>query len=374
MHNDHPNELKPPQGRDLSVDVIKGLAIVLLVYGHTWPFCCSFIHLFHPSIFLVTSGFCMKSRICTWGDWRRFMAGKVKTLYLPCAICNGIYALLGGLFLLLGLYTDDPAFLTLTAHWPVPQKLYAARNIGDILQKFFRCILLTDTTQLGTATWFLIMLFVIFAFHGAVCCLTAKLDLPKKRIVFAGLFILTEVLAQFADLPFHAWMYPKCFFYCYLAYLAGIGIRDLDLKFLESPLCGGLSFVMLAVLSRFCFNDLANANIVGVLSYLAGVLGGWSMLKALANQITVHKRLTGIFCFFGRHTMPILCLHVLCFKPITWLYLRISELPKIYLAAFHVDFDAKGAWKLLYTVTGLALSLLLEFLWHRLRKTFPGKR
>ena len=362
-----------PAGRDPSVDVIKGIAILLIVYGHTCPFGRNFYYLFNLQMFLLCSGYCFKNRIHCWADWRRYMAGKLKTLYVPCAAYNGVFALLGGLFLRLGLYTDDPAFLTMTKDWPVPQKLYVVRGLGDILRKFFRVILMTDTTQMGTGTWFLIMLFAISAFHGAVCCLTAELEQRKKRMVTAGLFLLAAAVAQFADLPFAGWMYPRCFCYCYIVYLLGVGLRDLDLKFPEHPLCGVLSFVILVILSRFYFIDIANARIDNVLPYLAGSLAGWCMLKPLANRIAATERLSRAFCFIGRHTVPIVCLHILCFKPVTWLYIRTQQLPEIYLASFHVDFDAPQPWKFLYLAAGAAIPLLLAVLWQRLRQKAAGR-
>lgn len=362
------DRISTPEGRDPSIDVIKGIAILQIVYSHTCPFCRNFIYLFHLQLFLICSGYCFKNRIRCRADWRRYMAGKLKTLYVPCAAYNGVFALLGGCFLRLGLYTDDPAFLTMTKDWPVQQKLYVVRGVGDILRKFFRVILMTDTTQMGTGTWFLIMLFAISAFHGAVCCLTAGLKQPGKRAVTAGLFLLAAATAQFADLPFAGWMYPRCFCYCYIVYLLGVWLRDLDLKFLEHPLCAGLSFVLLAVLSPFYFMDMANARIDGVLPYLAGSLGGWCMIKPLADRIAASEHLSRVFCFLGRHTIPIVCLHILCFKPVTWLYIRSRQLSKIYLASFHVDFDAPEPWKLLYLAAGIAFPLLLEALWQHLRR------
>ena len=368
VNNDLSKEYTAPPGRDPSIDVLKGVAILAVVYAHTAPFCRNFLHLFALTVFLVCSGYCFKNKIACWADWRRYMKGKLRTLYLPCAVCNGIYVLLGGVFLRLGLYTDDPAFLRMTDGWPVPQKLYTLQGIGDILKKFLRVILMTDTTQMGTATWFLIMLFAISAFHGAVCVLTAKRDRRTKQAVLAGLFLLMAALAQFAKLPYGAWMYPRCFFYSYLAYLVGIGIRELDWKFLESPLCALAAVAVLLLLSRRYFVDLANAEIDGVLPYLAGVLSGWCMMKSLADLIIRRELPTRVFSYLGRHTIPIICLHVLCFKPVTWLFLQVRRLPAIYLASFHVDFDAPEPWKFLYFAAGAVLSLVLDACWRCLRK------
>ena len=106
--------------------------------------------------------------------------------------------------------------------------------------------------------------------------------------------------------------------------------------------------------------------IPGVLPYLAGVLGGWSMLKFIADRLAHRERLSRVWIYLGRHTIPVICLHVLCFKAVTWLYIRVRGLPAIYLASFHIDFDAGEGWKLLYLAAGLGGSLLLAAAWHSL--------
>ena len=330
-------------GRDASVDIVKGMAILLVVYAHTWPIFRNFYRLFCLQLFLVASGYCTRGRIESPADWRRYMGRRMRALYIPCAVCNGIYALLGGVFLRLGLYTDQPVFLQMTEAWPVPQKLFPVNGIGDILRKFVRVILLTDTTQMGTSTWFLITLLAI-----------------------SLLFLLMAGVAQFVRLPGTAWTFLRCFCYSYLTFLLGVGIRELNLKFLETPLCAALSFALLAVMAPYYYIDLANVYIPGVLPYLAGVLGGWSMLKFIADRLAPRERLSRVWIYLGRHTIPVICLHVLCFKAVTWLYIRVRGLPAIYLASFHIDFDAGEGWKLLYLAAGLGGSLLLAAAWHSL--------
>jgi fucose 4-O-acetylase-like acetyltransferase len=254
----------------------------------------------------------------------------------------------------------------MTEAWPVPQKLFPVNGIGDILRKFVRVILLTDTTQMGTSTWFLITLLAISLLHATVCLAAHGLEPGKKRAVLGGLFLLMAGVAQFVRLPGTAWTFLRCFCYSYLTFLLGVGIRELDLKFLEMPLCAALSFALLAVMAPYYYIDLANVYIPGVLPYLAGVLGGWSMLKYIAGRLALREHLSRVWIYLGRHTIPVICLHVLCFKAVTWLYIRVRGLPAIYLASFHIDFDAGEGWKLLYLAAGLGGSLLLAAAWHSL--------
>ena len=352
-------------GRDTSIDIIEGLAILLMVYAHSAPFCRNFIYSFVLQSFLITSGYCFKDNIRNFADWRHYMVRKLKSLYVPCAVCNGIYALLGGLFLRMGLYTDDPAFISMTQGWPVPQKLHVIRGVGDILSKFVRVILLTDTTQLGTATWFLILLLVVCAVHGALSGLVMKQRPVWRRVSYIALLILMAVLGQFARFDIPGWDFVRCSFFGYSVFLIGVLIRGMRLVILEKPVVGWISFFALAWFLRSYFMELANARIDNALIFLAASLGGWCMLKPLANRIARSRHLSHIFCHIGRETIPVICLHILLFKTVTWLYIKVHGLPEIYLASFHVFFDTSELWKLLYLAVGAGGSLLIAGLWKR---------
>lgn len=48
------------QGRFQNIDIAKGIAICLMVYGHTNSYGMSFIYLFHMPLFFILSGFLTK--------------------------------------------------------------------------------------------------------------------------------------------------------------------------------------------------------------------------------------------------------------------------------------------------------------------------
>ena len=60
----------------------------------------------------------------------------------------------------------------------------------------------------------------------------------------------------------------------------------------------------------------------------------------------------------GRATMPIVILHFLSFKLVTWVGLQLTGGEAYLLAAFPTLFTG-GAWWLAYTVAGLALGAAL---------------
>ena len=77
--------------------------------------------------------------------------------------------------------------------------------------------------------------------------------------------------------------------------------------------------------------------------------------------------MSGAFSALGRATMPIVILHFLAFKPVTWLGLLATGGESYLLAAFPIYFTG-GAWWVVYTAAGLALPLLAYAVWVRLKK------
>ncbi|MBR0161668.1 MAG: acyltransferase family protein, partial [Oscillospiraceae bacterium] len=69
--------------RDTSLDIIKGLDILLVVYVHTLPFCRDFIHVLAIPLFLLVSGYCWHAKISSWKDFGRFTLKRFKALYIP---------------------------------------------------------------------------------------------------------------------------------------------------------------------------------------------------------------------------------------------------------------------------------------------------
>ncbi len=56
------------QMRNTKIDVIKGMAIILVVLGHCGFPATNFIYLFHMAVFFIASGYCWNEKM-----WRRWM-------------------------------------------------------------------------------------------------------------------------------------------------------------------------------------------------------------------------------------------------------------------------------------------------------------
>ena len=137
-------------------------------------------------------------------------------------------------------------------------------------------------------------------------------------------------------------------------------------------LCGALmnfvlGFVVLLVLGQFGSVGLAGNSYPGPLYLLAASLTGWMLVYEGAHLLARVPAVSGAFSALGRATMPIVILHFLAFKPVTWLGLLATGGESYLLAAFPIYFTG-GAWWVAYTAAGLALPLLAYAVWVRLKK------
>lgn len=105
----------------------------------------------------------------------------------------------------------------------------------------------------------------------------------------------------------------------------------------------------------------------GPLYLLAASLAGWMLVYEGAHLLARVPAVSGAFSALGRATMPIVILHFLAFKPVTWLGLLATGGESYLLAAFPIYFTS-GAWWVAYTAAGLALPLLAYAVWVRLKK------
>ena len=140
-----------------------------------------------------------------------------------------------------------------------------------------------------------------------------------------------------------------------------------------SHLVAGLAaaaFVLLAVLGQFGSVGLAGNGYPGPIFLLAASLAGWVLVRQAACLAAVWPKFSAVLAYLGRATMPIVILHFLSFKLVTWLGLLATGGEPYLLAAFPTYFTG-GLWWLAYTVVGLALPLAGDWVYKKVREAFP---
>ena len=354
--------------RDPSIDVLKGLAIILVVYGHTWPFCRGFIYLFHMAVFMMASGYCYSAEISDLTGWGNYIGKKIRGLYIPFIICNGCFTLLSGSLLKLGLYTDNPYFLLLTEDWPLAQSLYRYDGIIGVGKQLVKVFLFIGITQLGTATWFLASLFFVLAVNAGIELLAHLIKVKNKEIFFGAILIVMLLAAQIiSDMRPPVIFLVKCFPCMYTSFLIGRFIKKIEWKNLYAWWMGLISLAVLILFSRFFNIEVSAGRIVNTPVFVVSSLCGWVFLKSLSELLVMTNAIKNLLMYIGKHSMPILCLHVVAYKLISWLYIRVAHKPDVLLASFHVIMNTDEIWKFFYVLAGVCFPLLFYWVYSKMK-------
>lgn len=336
------------------------------MYGHTFPFLREYIYLFHISVFLMASGFCWKDNvICDFKSYKKYILKKLRSLYIPYVMCNGIFILLRNFFIRLNIYSDNKAFLILTEGAPYPQQLISKLSGVEIIKEEIKVVFGIGTTQLGSATWFLIALIIVLFIHGSISYLFRRkrqyLDLLNVSlfIIMAviSLFVNnTEVRGEIRRMP--------C---TYMAFLLGIFVKKIidQLSKWWMIVCAILA---LAIMPRFGTIEMSAAHIQNPVFFVVASIAGWILLWNISywgiKNCNVLKK---VIEYIGKKTMPILCMHLLAFKISSLLYIVVTHKSKILLASFHIIFETSEMYKLIYTLLGVLVPLMVCYMWNWLK-------
>lgn len=83
-----------------SIDILKGLGILLMVIGHTGFQHKSFIYMFHMALFFIASGYLYKEKNSeSFSQVVSFVLRKIKGVWIPYFIWNVVFTLLNNVFI-----------------------------------------------------------------------------------------------------------------------------------------------------------------------------------------------------------------------------------------------------------------------------------
>ena len=276
--------------RQLTPDWLKGVAIVLMVYGHVNHVgalaspqreMVELIYTFHMPLFLLISGFFFKISVSS-----SYEAGLrlIKRLVLPYLVFISLYLI--GLLLVHGS--------------SIPTSNIPPSSLSD----FFKIVFLRPVG----AYWFIHSLIVIQLCFLLAVSLCSKFGLSNSIVVIAAI----TLLALMSELHMIA---PRTALY----YLLGVAL-GLYSETLPSSIKGGLALIGLIIIiswsSIFDFTFIQVAWCLSIMVFLAG-LG-----RAIESSLFF-----SIISWFGRNSLVVLVFHslfVVFMKPLLYLFLKID--------------------------------------------------
>ena len=353
--------------RNSIVSMVKGIAIVLMVTGHSLPVdnvFRNYIYMFHMPLFFFVSGYCFKEKYL--GDWRSFVRRRLRGLWWPFVKYGVPMVLLHNVFCALHVYGPpcDVTPYTLPQMAKAVLMQFAMSGAEPLLGAYWflntllgASLLFYACRRVAGRRWTLVLLLA-----GSVVCLLLMPRVGGMRIVFrmffaGGYMALGHLFKGFEK------------------------FRMIELK-------NGVVIVALGVVvgvgEIFLPHEMTDATLPTMLPCMviavAGVLMLWGVCERLGESLVgtevrgteyerspvrnycacATKRFAAVLDYLGDHTLSILTWHFLCFKVVTLLIIGIYRLPIEQLAVIPIlKEQAAQGWWLVYVLAGVCGAVMI---------------
>lgn len=330
------------------VSMVKGIAIILVVTGHSLPYDNGFrnyIYMFHVPLFFFVSGYCFKEKYLD--DVLTFVRQRVKGLWLPFVKYGVPMVLLHNVFCRLHVYGP----LCDVAPYTLPQMVKA------VLKQF----VMSGAEPMLGAYWFLNTLFgASLLFYACRRWTGAKWGLA---ILTAGTAV-SLLLVPYADAVRIVFRMFFAGAYMTLGHL--FAEMSFGTKGVRGMAVIAALGTMVGVGAVFLPHEMTDATLPTMLPCMAVAVAGILMLWGICQWLlSMSSRLvTGLSAmleYIGNRTLKVLTWHFLCFKVVTLLIILLYGLPIEHLSALPVlEEQAAEGWWVVYVLSGVMVVCLNE--------------
>lgn len=353
------------------IDIVKALAIILMVYGHTFGVFRNFVYLFHMPVFYIISGYVFKHKHASSKlAFREYFFDRAKRLMVPYYLTNVAFILLHNVFILIGFYTENPDIL-LANVGPIEQYVAGKLDWKHICWYSYHVLLNEGGGQLTGSTWFLYTLFMVSVIHCYLLSITKRIENNNiKKILWLMLFIILlgaswAISEGFLDdylLPRH-----RNIPVAYCLFLMGVFLKDIDVRWDQYGIyfVGFISVCVLIYIRKYGTLELSQAKIINPLFLVVSSLSGWILLNVVSEVIS-HYSISRYFVYLGSNTLPILLIHMASFKLASYFFVLIRRLPSYMVASYTIIFSVSEFGKLLYVLVGVCVPLYLNWIYKKI--------
>lgn len=357
-----PMELKikvMTEQRNRTIDIAKGIAICLMVLGHSgiprWG--DNFIYMFHMPLFFILSGYCFKEKYLT--DVGTFISHRLKGLYLPFVKFSLLFLILHNVFCRLHVYSSLYGYL---GHGIAPI------NLREFKDSFWAIIsAMQSPPQLLGGYWFLRELLL-----SSILSLILIKILPSiRKFRYCKKVNLVGVIAACLIISVFTKRFGLCFpvfninFLTFLStafFLTGYVFRHTEM--------GGvsvsriiISFAVVAICSRFVHMGMMDTNMLTTLPYYLIALVGSYMTWGICSFIDSHLgRLSHALSWIGENTLTVLTWHFLAFKVVSLFLTYRYSIDIEHLGEFPVMIEyAQKGWWIIYFIVAMIITLSIAY-------------
>ena len=353
--------------RDETLDVLKGIGIILMVIGHTGVPFREWIYLFHMPIFLIASGYLWNPKnSVSFSSVKKYISKKIITLWVPYIIINIFAVLFNNFFLMIGIYAPSDTALP---------NVYVSEYWDNItmLKKIIKVICFGSAGGLTGVTWYLRMLFVVSVCH--MILVYVEKNIPFKKFYWLLIIILFCIFSAFVNYRIISIINSiSQLFICYLTYLFGIGLKktQINSEIKKHPyIYSCIGFTVLCLLSQFDTIELSEGKYVNCIFYVLAIVSGWCLVFGISSIIKGWVRI--ILADLGRASLWILMFHMLSFKIVTFIYIKVTDTDIAYLAQFPIPSGKEWLW-IIYSVVGVLIPFSIANLIKIFKRNYQSRK
>lgn len=369
---------EPPisKPRDLTADIAKGLLILLVVYGHaieiySQGFVFRFIYLFHMSVFFILSGvFFGEKYVKSTSSFFELVKKRVKSLLVPYLFFNVVFLLLHNFFLDTHLLPSSSTFFENLDTTVMLNEVIPRFDCATTAKHLLWTVLLAKEQFFVGTTWFLKALFFI-----SVCYAGGRLIVRRfapARFEFpitAAVCLLCLCAGYFAGLADFSFYKIGTMLSCVFLFAFGNFLSVFKIRLPRGFWAGLISFCALVFITvcnpKFFYISRNFYN--NPFWFAAASFFGYVFVMSAGGFLAKFKITATVFSFLGRHTVSILCLHLLSFKVFTLFELLYLNRPLFMLEAYETLYTnyllAFG-----YVLVGTLIPVVISQIYARLKK------
>lgn len=349
--------------RDITIDIMKGILMLLVVSCHAQGPGHRLIYLFHMAVFFMISGY-------LWGDRKDvkivpYIKRKAITLYIPYVVCNVAYV---AWFLLM------PTMF---------EREMCNRTVTGVAYEIVKIILLQGRSTMSNPSWFLAVMFIISIAYAVVVNIIGKVT--KNDRIRLGIVTVTAIAALVLGYLFYLNDFNRFQVGTICSSYAAFHMGNIIWKTLKhgrikaGSRSMGIATIFagggLLLLYKFTEIELRLIDniIINPVIYCLGMIFGWIVLRCVSAIFAKVALLRNPLSYLGRNSMVVLCAHFAAFKMIAFLQCLWLGLPISEVSAFPVV-RVMGMWWCAYTLAGISLPLLTRHLLCTIRERIIDKK
>ena len=345
------------KNRDQTLDIIKGIGIILMVVGHSGApdYIHDVIYTFHMPLFFIASGWFFSE--CNLEDSKGFAMRKLRSIYLPYLRWCFIFLLLHNVFYSIGIINNAyGASNGSVSHW------YSIRDVVVHAADFTFRMSGYDGYLLG-AYWFIRSLLwgsLLLCFLSAFINKVAKLERSTSIISVSIIFVILggAILLFNIHIPF----WPQGGYREVMAvFFIGMGYMLRKQVWWQSQYMMILFLIIIPASLLIEPTSLRSNNQTFLMWTLIPFTGlaGYALTYKFSKMIVQgNGKITVYMSYIGRQSFYIMTFHFLMFKPASLLKTYIFEMDWKMIGCHPVIPPEGDNWYwIVYTLTSLILSI-----------------